>query len=114
MIQLSNASLLDMASSLWNWEKHSVEHVTVPMSFGEQSTIDEENHEVTTSFAQEFQTKNDPGIAEMVSGSSNADSQDGSSSPTPVKLRDITEIYARCNMSIIEPENFAEASRDKG
>ncbi|KAI5350085.1 hypothetical protein L3X38_002976 [Prunus dulcis] len=36
-----------------------------------------------------------------------------SPSSTPVKPRDITEIYARCNMSIIEPENFAEASKDK-
>ncbi|CAL8993818.1 unnamed protein product, partial [Prunus brigantina] len=37
---------------------------------------------------------------------------DENSLSTPVKLRDITEIYARCNMSIIEPENFAEASKD--
>ncbi|KAI5318038.1 hypothetical protein L3X38_037746 [Prunus dulcis] len=43
----------------------------------------------------------------------NVDSPSDSPSSTPVKLRDITEIYARCNMSIIEPENFAEASKDK-
>ncbi|CAL8162107.1 unnamed protein product [Prunus armeniaca] len=31
---------------------------------------------------------------------------------TPMKLRDIAKIYARCNMSVIKPENYEEASKD--
>ncbi|BBN69600.1 BURP domain-containing protein [Prunus dulcis] len=50
---------------------------------------------------------------QVTTAAPNVDSPSDSPSSTPVKLRDITEIYARCNMSIIEPENFAEASKDK-
>ncbi|BBN69442.1 hypothetical protein Prudu_947S000100 [Prunus dulcis] len=52
-------------------------------------------------------------MANVTTAAPNVDSPSDSPSSTPVKLRDITEIYARCNMSIIEPENFAEASKDK-
>ncbi|BBN69138.1 hypothetical protein Prudu_770S000100 [Prunus dulcis] len=50
---------------------------------------------------------------QVTTAATNVTSPSDSPSSTPVKLRDITEIYARCNMSIIEPENFAEASKDK-
>ncbi|CAL8133640.1 unnamed protein product [Prunus armeniaca] len=79
----------------------------------EHSSVTEEDYEVTTSSALESHIGNDSGAAEITSGSTNAGSQSESPSFTLVKLRDITEIYARCNMSIIEPENFQEALRDK-
>ncbi|CAL9015740.1 unnamed protein product, partial [Prunus brigantina] len=72
-----------------------------------------EENEVTTSSTPATQLENISSSVEMITDASNADSSSDSPSSTPVKLRDITEIYARCNMSIIEPENFAEASKDK-
>ncbi|KAI5340825.1 hypothetical protein L3X38_020099 [Prunus dulcis] len=61
----TSRSVIFDENSLWDWDKQTVDSITIPMS------------------------------------------------STPVKLRDITEIYPRCNRGIIEPENFTEASKDK-
>jgi hypothetical protein len=55
-IVISRSVIFD-EGALWNWEKHSVEHVTVPMNFGEQSNDDDADHEVTTSAASKSQLK---------------------------------------------------------
>ncbi|CAL8175262.1 unnamed protein product [Prunus armeniaca] len=62
---------------------------------------------------EETMTDNISSPIQVTTTAANVDSPSDSPSSTPIKLRDITEIYARCNMSIIEPENFAEASKDK-
>ncbi|KAI5342160.1 hypothetical protein L3X38_010035 [Prunus dulcis] len=111
-IEVSRSVIFD-EGSLWNWEKQNVVYVTIPMSFGEHSNVTKEDYDVTTPSAPESHTKDDVGVTKIISGSSNASAQGESPSSTHVKLKDITEIYARCNMSIIEPENFEEASRDK-
>ncbi|CAL9018208.1 unnamed protein product, partial [Prunus brigantina] len=40
-------------------------------------------------------------------------SQGSTSSNTPVKLKSLEDIYARCHMTIIEPETYYEAIEDK-
>ncbi|CAL2240910.1 unnamed protein product [Prunus armeniaca] len=40
-------------------------------------------------------------------------SQGSTPSNTPVKLRSLEDIYARCHMTIIEPETYYEAVEDK-
>ncbi len=39
----------------------------------------------------------------------------GSSSPstTPIRMRELSEVYASCNFCVMEPENFEEAMQDE-
>ncbi|CAL2255491.1 unnamed protein product [Prunus armeniaca] len=93
-------------NSLWDWDKQTVDSISVPMRFEDTSRSSEEEYEETM-------IDNISSPVQVTTDATNANSPGNSPSSTPVKLRDITEIYARCNMSIIEPENFAEASKDK-
>ncbi|CAL8152562.1 unnamed protein product [Prunus armeniaca] len=93
-------------NSLWDWDKQTVDSISVPMRFEDTSRSSEEEYEETM-----IDIISSP--VQVTTDATNANSPGNSPSSTPVKLRDITEIYARCNMSIIEPENFAEASKDK-
>ena len=45
-------------------------------------------------------------VGELVERIDNDNSQQSSPSPTPVKLKTLEDIYARCHMCIIEPENY--------
>ncbi|CAL2230001.1 unnamed protein product [Prunus armeniaca] len=104
-IVVSRSVIFD-EDALWDWGKQNVEHVSVPISFEENPRTTKEEDEVTGSPTTVSQIES--GL-----GSTSASSQSASPSSTHVKLRDIAEIYARCNMSIIEPENYEEASKDK-
>ncbi|CAL8998661.1 unnamed protein product [Prunus brigantina] len=111
-ITVSRSVIFD-EGALWDWDKQTIEYITVPINFENNPRSTEEENEVTTSSTPAIQLENISSSIEMITDASNADSSSDSPSSTPVKLRDIAEIYARCNMSIIEPENFAEASKDK-
>ncbi|CAL9023435.1 unnamed protein product [Prunus brigantina] len=111
-ITVSRSVIFD-EGALWDWDKQTIEYITVPINFENNPRSTEEENEVTTSSTPATQLENISSSVEMITDASNADSSSDSPSSTPVKLRDIAEIYARCNMSIIEPENFAEASKDK-
>ncbi|CAL2258193.1 unnamed protein product [Prunus armeniaca] len=99
--------------AFWDWDKQIIKYITVPMNLEDNPRSTEEEYEVTASSTPATQLENISSSVELITYVSNTDSSDESPSSTLVKLRDITEIYARCNMSIIEPENFAEASKDK-
>ncbi|CAL2258196.1 unnamed protein product [Prunus armeniaca] len=99
--------------AFWDWDKQIIEYITVPMNLEDNHRSTEEEYEATASSTPATQLENISSSVELITYVSNTDSSDESPSSTLVKLRDITEIYARCNMSIIEPENFAEASKDK-
>jgi hypothetical protein len=36
-----------------------------------------------------------------------------SSSSSPIRLRNLDDIYAMCNFCVVEPENFEEAMKEK-
>ncbi|KAI5349042.1 hypothetical protein L3X38_001929 [Prunus dulcis] len=101
----TSRSVIFDENSLWDWETQTVDTVTVQMRSEDTSRSNEEEHEETMIDI--------PCPPQVTTAATNVASPSDSPSSTPVKLRDITEIYARCNMSIIEPENFAEASKDK-
>ncbi|CAL9019321.1 unnamed protein product, partial [Prunus brigantina] len=98
----TSRSVIFDENSLWDWDKQAADSISVPMRFDDTSRTSEETNEETMI----------DNISSPIQMTTAADSSSDSPSSTPVKLRDITEIYARCNMSIIEPENFAEASSD--
>ncbi|CAL9002065.1 unnamed protein product [Prunus brigantina] len=83
------------------------------MRFVDTSRSSEEEYEVTAPSVPETMIDNISSPIQVTTDAAIVDSPGDSPSSTHVKLRDITEIYARCNMSIIEAENFAEASKDK-
>ncbi|KAI5352933.1 hypothetical protein L3X38_005825 [Prunus dulcis] len=95
----TSRSVIFDENSLWDWDTQTVDSVIVQIRSSE-----EEHEETMTDISSPPQ---------VTTAATNVTSPSDSPSSTPVKLRDITEIYARCNMSIIEPENFAEASKDK-
>uniref|UniRef100_A0A6N2K750 Integrase catalytic domain-containing protein n=1 Tax=Salix viminalis TaxID=40686 RepID=A0A6N2K750_SALVM len=49
----------------------------------------------------------------LTGNESDCSSLQSTPSSTPVKLRSLEEIYARCHMSIVEPENYKEAAGNK-
>ncbi|KAI5334004.1 hypothetical protein L3X38_024137 [Prunus dulcis] len=102
----TSRSVIFDENSLWNWDKQTVDSITVPMRLEDTPSSSEEEYEETM-------IDNISSPIQVTTAAPNVDSPSDSPSSTPVKLRDITEIYARCNMSIIEPGNFAEASKDK-
>jgi hypothetical protein len=52
-------------------------------------------------------------VGELVENIGSDNSQQSTPSSTPVKLKTLKDIYARCHMCIIEPENYQEATGDK-
>ena len=54
----------------------------------------------------------DSGNEESIGSSSKGNSQQSSPSSTPIKMRSIEDIYARCHMCITEPESYQEAAED--
>ncbi|CAL8993144.1 unnamed protein product [Prunus brigantina] len=94
-IVVSRSVIFD-EDALWDWGKQDMEHVYVPISFEENPRTTEEEDEVTGSPTTVSQI-------ESGSGLTSASSQSAAPSSTLVKLRDMAEIYARCNMSITEP-----------
>jgi hypothetical protein len=52
-------------------------------------------------------------VGELVENTNSDNRQQSTPSSTPVKLKSLEDIYARCHMCIIEPENYQEAAGDK-
>jgi hypothetical protein len=47
------------------------------------------------------------------SSPSSPSSNSTSPSSSPIRLRNLDDIYARCNFCVIEPENFEEAMKEE-
>ncbi|CAL2246283.1 unnamed protein product, partial [Prunus armeniaca] len=100
----------------WNWESKQDETVSVHFIF------ENGNSEIakTEEASREIHSIDSPNLnqlildAEHVSGRNGSGTSQGSTpSNTPVKLRSLEDIYARCHMTIIEPETYYEAVEDK-
>ncbi|KAM1300483.1 hypothetical protein PS1_011811 [Malus domestica] len=99
----------------WNWESKQDEAVYMPLNIGNENTeiteMEESSHEThSIDSPNPTQLISDD---EHVPGSNIASTSQGSTpSNTPVKLRSLEDIYARCHMTIIEPETYHEAVED--
>ncbi|KAI5317804.1 hypothetical protein L3X38_037511 [Prunus dulcis] len=114
-IILSRSVVFDENKS-WNWESKQDEtvHVT-PIFENGGSEITEpkgtfhETHIIASSNLNQLISDD-----EHVSESNGSGTSQGSTpSNTPVKLKILEDIYARCHMTIIEPETYYEAIEDK-
>ena len=88
----------------------------MPLTFGSQSSetteADEIPHE-THCFDSPNPTQLITDDGQVSGSNSNSTSSCSTPSNTPVKLRSLEEIFARCHMTIIEPETYLEAIEDK-
>lgn len=84
----------------WNWEEDKMKEKTVPAIILQQQNSAAENEQPT------------PCTPSSSSSPSSPDSSSSTPSSTPIKLKDLSDIYARCNYCVVEPENFDEAIKE--
>ncbi|CAL9018585.1 unnamed protein product [Prunus brigantina] len=100
----------------WNWESKQDETVSVPFIFENGNSEIAETEEAS----HEAHSIDSPNLNQLISDDEHVSRRNGSGtshgstpSNTPVKLRSLEDIYARCHMTIIEPETYYEAVEDK-
>ncbi|KAM1496365.1 hypothetical protein ACFXTO_030979 [Malus domestica] len=99
----------------WDWEKHKVKEVCIPLSAIESSEVDKidemsESHEQEGSDGSQIQAGSSTVTAIGESSSSRVSAQ---YDDTPLRYRNLSEIYERCHLCIVEPESFDEAAQDE-
>ncbi|KAB2622242.1 hypothetical protein D8674_024424 [Pyrus ussuriensis x Pyrus communis] len=99
----------------WDWEKHKVKVVYIPLSAVGSSDLDRidelsEFHEQEGSDGSQVQAGSSPVAAIGESSNSLVSSQYDN---TPLRYRNLSEIYERCRLCIVEPESFDEAAQDE-
>ncbi|KAM1578272.1 hypothetical protein ACFX1Z_039846 [Malus domestica] len=105
-------------NACWDWESQSEKIISVSIPGkklcehnveGNSSDKSDENDEFLASSSEANESiENDSRLVQM---QSNTGPQDYDH--TPLKFKSLTEIYAKCNLCIIEPENFEEAVKDE-
>ena len=83
----------------WDWEQHKVREICIPLPADELSDMRTTETEEEPAF-QEPKTEEEP-------------ADDPSVDDTPLRYRNLSEIYASCHSCIVEPENFDEAAQDE-
>jgi cell pole-organizing protein PopZ len=99
----------------WNWGRNQMNQMQMPLNL-EGDEAEGENPEEHSAVIQpdnvECSYPNST-VEEVVENTDSDNSQQSTPSSTPVKLKSLEDIYARCHMCIIEPENYQEAAGDK-
>ena len=106
-IVLSNDVIFDKDKS-WDWKSGQEEFVSVVFPVEDS----EGRGEGTVEQIDEIQDDSDKSNHSVQLDTGNDDEGRGHSCSTLVKLRSLEDIYERCHMSIIEPENYQEAVSD--
>ncbi|CAL9017922.1 unnamed protein product, partial [Prunus brigantina] len=98
----------------WNWKSDQEESAQIPFNLGGNETEAEFGEEQTeaTQFDNGGSSHSNTIVDVSDGNNSGNNSQASTPSSTPVKLRTLEDIYARCHMCIIEPENYQEAATD--
>ncbi|CAL8115629.1 unnamed protein product [Prunus armeniaca] len=107
-------SVIFSENKSWNWERNQVESISIPFNLEGNGTEVEVGEEQTdaTQFDNGGSSHPNTIVDESYRNNSGNNSQISTPSSTPVKLRTLEDIYARCHMCIIEPENYQEAASD--
>ncbi|CAL8175189.1 unnamed protein product [Prunus armeniaca] len=88
-------------AAVWDWSARKECDISIPLN----ETLTEREEELNDSSLSQEETS-EGGHADSDSGSQDVDH-------TPLKYKSIAEVYARCNLCIIEPETFKEAIKDE-
>jgi hypothetical protein len=99
----------------WNWERKLMNQNRLSLNL-EGGEVEGENSVEHLAAAHpdniEHYHQNST-VGELAENIDSDNSQQSSPSSTPKKLKTLQDIYARCHMCIIEPENYQEAFGDK-
>lgn len=101
-IMLCRSVIFD-ESSVWKWDSDFEKQISASLS-NETSDI--------CHLEEDEQTENGQGIHSTVSSSGSRGSQTSTLSSTPIMLKSLEDIYARCYVCIVEPESYKEAASD--
>ncbi|CAL9012681.1 unnamed protein product [Prunus brigantina] len=99
----------------WDWEKHKVKEVCIPLPADEISDMRTTEVEI----APQEQVIVDGSQVEIESPLATEGGELSRSQLTsqyddiPLRYRNLSEIYERCHLCIVEPENFDEAAEDE-
>ncbi|KAI5317551.1 hypothetical protein L3X38_037258 [Prunus dulcis] len=107
-------SVIFSENKSWNWERNQEESIPIPFNLEENGIEVEVGEEQTDVIQFDNGGSSHSNINVDVSNGNNSGNSSQASTPssTPVKLRTLEDIYARCHMCIIEPENYQVASGD--
>ncbi|KAI5337779.1 hypothetical protein L3X38_017050 [Prunus dulcis] len=116
-IELSRSIIFD-EKTMWNWELNEEVQVTIPWHEEESSRISDIDSYPDESL-QSSQSPQRPQVANDLQTTLESATHDSSVSisetfdHTPQKWKNLSEVYAQCNLSIIEPESYHEAAKDE-
>jgi hypothetical protein len=99
----------------WNWGRNQMNQMQMPLNL-EGDEAEGENSKEHSAAIQPDNVEcpySNSTVEELVENTDSDNSQQSTPSSTPVKLKSLEDIYARCHMCIIEPENYQEAAGDK-
>ncbi|CAL9003035.1 unnamed protein product [Prunus brigantina] len=88
-------------AAVWDWSAQKECDISIPLN---ETLTEREEEPSDSSLSQE--EISEEGHADSDSGSHDVDH-------TPLKYKSIAEVYARCNLCIIEPKTFEEAVKDE-
>jgi hypothetical protein len=99
----------------WNWERNVMNqnHLSLNIEGGEIEGVNSVENLAATQPDNIEHCHQNSTAGELAENIDSDNSQQSSPSSTPVKLKTLQDIYARCHMCIIEPENYQEAFGDK-
>ena len=99
----------------WSWERNLMNpsHLSFNLEEGEVGGENYEEHSAAVQPDDVEKHNQNSTVGELAENIDSNNSQQSSPSSTLVKLKTLEEIYARCHMCIIEPDNYQEASGDK-
>jgi hypothetical protein len=101
-------SVIFSEDKAWNWERNLMNqnHLSLNLERGEVECENSEEHFVAAHPDNVEHCHQNSTVGELAENIDSDNSQQSSPSSTPVKLKTLQDIYARCHMGIIEPENY--------
>jgi len=101
-------SVIFSEDKAWNWERNLMNqnHLSLNLEGGEVECENSEEHFAAAHPDNVEHCHQNSTVGELAENIDSDNSQQSSPSSTPVKLKTLQDIYARCHMGIIEPENY--------
>ncbi|CAL8993723.1 unnamed protein product [Prunus brigantina] len=115
-IELLRSVIFD-EKAMWNWELNEAVQVTIPWNDEESPRISEIGS-CSNESLQSVQSLQRSQVVNDLQTTMESATHDSSVSisetfdHTPQKWKNLSEVYAQCKMSIIEPESYNEAAKD--
>ncbi|CAL2237292.1 unnamed protein product [Prunus armeniaca] len=109
-------------NGLWKWENTNEEEMVVPLPTENQSCEPSQSLDTSLQMDEEVTLQAEPSQSldtqtQIVEDTTLQDEGIGESSHffdhTPKKWRSVSEIMAKCNVCIVEPENYEDAAQDE-